>query len=158
VFLAMNVPGLDAFNTKPQSSSDQKRVNETYTQRHLAGETAVEGNQPENVNVFSEIQNLRIALLTGDMDGIRDTLERFDDLHGKVNSTRAKVGSRIQGLQNMMQSVERHNLVNAQMSSNLEDADMAQVVSDLAREETIFKSALQSSQKLIQPTLLEFLR
>jgi len=40
----------------------------------------------------------------------------------------------------------------------LEDADMAQVMSDLAREETIFRGALASSQKLMQPTLLDFLK
>jgi len=35
---------------------------------------------------------------------------------------------------------------------------MAQVVSDLAKDEAVFKSALSSSQKLIQPTLLDFLK
>ena len=37
------------------------------------------------------------------------------------------------------QAIERHNLINAQLTSKLEDADMAQVVSDLAKEETIFQ-------------------
>lgn len=165
VFLAMNIPGIEAFNTSPESSSDLRRMNELHPNRQPGG-IASEGvaedghiaSSQENVNVFGELQNLRIALLTGDIDGIRDTLERFDQLHAKVNAIRAKVGSRMQGLQNMTQSAERHNLVNAQLSSNLEDADMAQVVSDLAKEETVFRSALASSQRLIQPTLLEFLK
>ena len=35
---------------------------------------------------------------------------------------------------------------------------MIQVVSDLAKEEAVLRSALSSSQKLIQPTLLDFLK
>lgn len=134
VFLAMNVPGGEVFNAHSQESV------------------------VDPVNLFAEIQNLRMSLLTGNIQGIHQTLERFDQIHGKITGIRSQVGSRMHGLQNMMQSGDRHNLVNAQLSSAIEDADMAQVVSDLAKEETVFRSALASSQKLIQPTLLEFLK
>ncbi|RYZ84193.1 MAG: hypothetical protein EOP04_18490 [Proteobacteria bacterium] len=117
------------------------------------------GNErPENVNIFEEIKNLRIGLLTGDLDTVRNTLERFDQMHSRVNAMRSKVGSRLNGLQSLTQSLERQNITNAQLSSHLEDADMAQVVSDLAKEETVFRSALQTSGKLMQPKLLDFLR
>jgi flagellar hook-associated protein 3 FlgL len=110
------------------------------------------------VNIFDELQNFRIALLTGDLDGIRGTLERFDQAHSSLIAARAKIGSRMNGLQNTTQALERHDLVNANLTTSLEDADMAQVMSNLAKEETIFKSALASSQRLIQPTLMDFLR
>jgi flagellar hook-associated protein 3 FlgL len=160
----MNVPGIDAFNTKPKDSSDARRMNsgEGYGATTSGrGPASVEGGGDlpgENVNVFDELQNLRISLLTGDLDGIRNTIERLDDIHGKLVATRAKVGSRIQGLQSTAQATDRHNLTNAQLTSQLEDADMAQVVSDLAKDEAVFRSALGSSQKLIQPTLLDFLK
>jgi flagellar hook-associated protein 3 FlgL len=161
VFLTVNVPGNEAFNTNPQVLKPQSsnEVTRSPARIILEGPLApVSEVAPENVNVFTEIQNLRIALLAGDLDGIRDTLDRFDQLHGKLNAVRAKIGSRMQGVQNVLQSTERHNLTNAHLSSSIEDADMAQVVSDLAKEETVFRSALASSQKLIQPTLLQFLK
>lgn len=173
VFISMNLPGHEAFNTnprvehrssQPEDQGDPDRSRGRLQQRAPAAysssrnDPAQNGPQPENVNVFEELQNLRIGLLTGDTDTIRNTLERFDQIHSRINSMRAKVGSRVNGLQNMTQSLERQMITNAQLGSHLEDADMAQVVSDLAKEETIFRSALQSSQKLIQPTLLDFLR
>jgi flagellin-like hook-associated protein FlgL len=171
VFLSMNVPGIDAFNTNPKGSFDSNQLygkprREEQLQEPARGPasalslqaTPPEGPQPENVNVFDELQNLRIALLTSDQEGIRGTLERLDQVHGKVVATRAKLGSRLQGLQSTAQANERHNITNAQLTQNLEDADMAQVVSDLAKEETVFRSALASSQKLVQPTLLQFLK
>lgn len=153
VFISVNVPGFEAFNTNPKRTSDLKGPymnNRTPAGKDDAG--------PENVNVFDELQNLRISLLTGNIDGIRDTLERFDQAHSTLLAMRARVGSRIQGIQSTETSIERHNLTNAALTSQLEDADMAQVVSDLAKEETVFKSSLASSQKLIQPTLLDFLK
>jgi flagellar hook-associated protein 3 FlgL len=152
VFLSMNVPGSDAFNTNPKKvAQDQKGYSESPKKDQKE-------EIDENVNAFDELQNFRIALLTGDLEGIRNTLERFDQLHSKLVSTRAKLGSRIQGLQSTTQSIERHNVTNAMLSSALEDADMAQVVSDLGKEENIFKSSLASSRRLIQPTLLDFLK
>jgi flagellar hook-associated protein 3 FlgL len=152
VFLSMNVPGSDAFNTNPKKvAQDQKGYSESPKKDQKE-------EIDENVNAFDELQNFRIALLTGDLEGIRNTLERFDQLHSKLVSTRAKLGSRIQGLQSTTQSIERHNVTNAMLSSALEDADMAQVVSDLGKEENIFKSSWASSRRLIQPTLLDFLK
>jgi flagellar hook-associated protein 3 FlgL len=171
VYIAMNVPGSEAFNTHPDSSdkvnfkADQGPDESTAeAQRKPASgdpdnpNSLSDHNGPESVNVFDEIQNLRIGLLTGDLDQIRDTLDRFDQIHGQLVATRAKIGSRIQGLQSTDQAMERHNITNAQLTSSIEDADMSQVVSDLAKEETVFRSALASSQKLIQPTLMEFLK
>jgi flagellar hook-associated protein 3 FlgL len=172
VFISMNIPGIEAFNTNPKRAPEdppkdpdtQSRVNRSPAGYARSSDEPIESGKlsdeagPENVNVFDEIQDLRIGLLTGDLDQIRGTLERLDQIYGKLVATRAKIGSRLQGLQNTAQAIERHNLVNAQLSSNLEDADMAQVVSDLAKEETVFRSALGSSHKLIQPTLLDFLK
>jgi flagellar hook-associated protein 3 FlgL len=173
VFISMNIPGHEAFNTNPQierraadappadSPELQPRMGNRAPASYTADGRAADAGaapQPENVNVFEELQNLRIGLLTSDTDTIRNTLERFDQVHARLNSMRAKIGSRINGLQTMTSSLERQNITSAQLSSHLEDADMAQVVSDLAKEETVFRSALQSSNKLLQPTLMDFLK
>ncbi|MEK6704681.1 MAG: flagellar hook-associated protein FlgL [Candidatus Poribacteria bacterium] len=159
VYLSVNVPGVEAFNTDPKSQIKQP----SGYWNGLCGpagdmlELADEPNK-ENINIFGEVQNLRIALLANDVDGIRNTLERLDDMQSRLVAMRAKVGSRLNGLQNTINSIERQNVVQANLSSSLEDADVAQVVSDLAKEETIFRGALASSQKLIQPTLMDFLK
>lgn len=162
VYISMNTPGYEAFNSNPKGSPDGDRL---YSDSRTIGVSndnpefpSESSARPANVNVFQELQNLRIGLLTGNLDGIRATLESLDQVHSKVTAERAKIGSRIQGIENATQGLERHNITNSQLSANLEDADMAQVVSDLAKEETVFRSALQSSQKLVQPTLLDFLK
>jgi flagellar hook-associated protein 3 FlgL len=167
VYLTMNVSGNEAFNTHPvPKDPDQVAIHDGPKPPPYKPGGESEGRvpaeeqkkNPENVNVFDELQNLRIALLTGDLEGIRGTLERFDQIHGKIVATRSKIGSRVQGLMQTDQALERHNVTNAYLNSALEDADMAQVVSDLAKEEQVLRSSLVSSQKLIQPKLLDFLK
>lgn len=158
VFINMNVPGNEAFNSRPRDVVLGRAVELESQGRAPSSVSPDENPYGDMVNVFNELKNLRVFLLTGDVGGIQSTLERFDQAHAHLVSMRSKIGSRIQGLQNSAQSIDRHNILNAQLSSSIEDADMAQVVSDLAREETVFRSALQSSQKLIRPTLLDFLR
>ncbi len=159
VFIGMNVPGYQIFNSHPESSHDLRQADPEEAQRRLAS-SAEDGSpgQSPNKNIFQELRALRVGLLTGDLETIRGTLDGFDELLSKVIATRGKVGSRIQGIQGNVQAMERHNLTNAQLTSSIEDADMGQVVSDLAKEETVFKSSLAASKHLIQPTLLEFLR
>ncbi|MBU6152689.1 MAG: flagellar hook-associated protein FlgL [Bdellovibrionales bacterium] len=157
VFIGANVPGYEVFNTHPDGSTDKHRLksgSEEQADRRLA--TVPAG--PQNVNLFQQLKALRTGLLTGDIETIRGTLDSFDDLLGKVISTRAKIGARIQSIEGNMTALDRHNVTNAQLTSSIEDADMTQVVSDLAKEETVFKSSLASSKHLIQPTLLDFLR
>jgi len=155
VYLPMNVTGPEVLGVtvqeRPREGDENSQVNRTP-----AGHTGSE--ESSGTNIFDELQRLRISLLTGDVDSVRGTLEGLDEVHGKLIAARAMVGSRIQGIQTATNSLERQNLTQANLSSSLEDADMAQVVADLAKEETVFRSSLASSQKLIQPTLLEFLR
>jgi flagellar hook-associated protein 3 FlgL len=170
VYIGMNIPGLDAFNTQPNASNDFRNLNapqpgekpeqkpegeKAEPARRLASEEVVQG---QNVNLFQELKALRVGLLTGDLNTVRGTLDGFDQLLGKIVATRSKVGSRMQGIQGNVTAMERHNITNAQLTSTIEDADMTQVVSDLAKEETVFKSSLAASKHLIQPTLLDFLR
>ena len=173
VYIGMNLPGHEVFNTNPDSSADHKRIElknnsnpemkkneekpEDGPARRMASE---EGSisHGQNTNLFQELKGLRTGLLTGDIETIRGTLDSFDELLGKIVASRAKLGSRMAGIEGNMSTLERHNITNAQLTSGIEDADMTQVVSDMAKEESVFKSSLASSKHLIQPTLLEFLR
>jgi flagellar hook-associated protein 3 FlgL len=158
VFIPMNVSGTEVLGVRETPTTPEGQ-SAGGPNRSLALDESTAGTGEEvGSNVFEELQRLRISLLTGDIEAVRGTLEGLDEVHSQLVAARAMVGSRLQGLQTSVQSLERQNLTQANLSSAYEDADMAQVVSDLAKEETIFRSSLTSSQKLIQPTLMEFLR
>lgn len=166
VYLGMNVPGHHVFNTNVKASLDQKNLQQKQQgpARTLASESPSqdEGESvsmgAQNVNLFQELNALKIALNTGDLDAIRGTLERFDEMHGQLISVRSKISARVNSLEGTLSAMERHSLTNAQLTSQIEDADMAQVMSDLAKQETVYRNSLASSRHLVQPTLLDFLK
>ena len=111
-----------------------------------------------NDSIFQTLEALRVGLMTNDVDQIRATLEPLDRISSRVISTRAQVGARSSGIDNAIANMGKKNVFNAELQSGIEDADVIQTVSDMAKEESVLRANLQASNKLIQPTLLEFLR
>lgn len=163
VFITTNLPGLEVFNTVSADSADWRTMQASRmpAEEEQQRTEFLEGNIAEgevNLNLFNELQRLRIGLLTGDINEIRGTLDNFDQLTSHLVALRSRVGSRLSGLQNTMQALERHDITHSELSSAIEDADMAEVMGNLAKEETVLKSTMQSSTRLVQPTLMDFLR
>ncbi len=160
VFIGMNVPGHEIFlgNQKPETTSalSAARTGNNPGQPELALQqgTVAKGGE----DIFRTLEALRVGLMTNDVDQIRSTLEPLDKIRDRVITTRAQVGARMGGIDSALANMGKKNVFNAELQSGIEDADVIQVVSDMAREESILRASLQASNKLIQPTLLEFLR
>lgn len=121
------------------------------------GTPATEDN-PNGVNLFQAFKNLEVALRSNDKEGVQDTLEILDQAFQQVVMARSQVGSRSQGLENLMQSLEKSKVDNQIAISQHEDADVFATVSDMNKTESTLQATLQTSGKLVQPTLLQFLR
>lgn len=167
VFVAVNLPGPTIFDVKKYKPIDQGRnpaaVDKTDLSAHRDEKNAPPLEQQaarplEIINAFHELDALRVGLVTNDTTTIRDTMERLDTIINNVITTRAKVSSRVSGLDAAIGATQRADVQNAELASQLEDADAAELWSNLAKEETVLRSSLHAAQKLIQPTLLEFLR
>jgi flagellar hook-associated protein 3 FlgL len=167
VFVAMNLAGPSVFEFKQYVPSDQARNPAAVDKAviTLPGDKQslppIDQQTPrplESVNAFRELDSLRVGLLTNDTVTIRDTMDRLDTIIKGVITTRAKISSRVSGIDAAIGATQRTDLQNAELATQLEDADYADLWSNMAKEETVLRSSLHAAQKLIQPTLLEFLR
>jgi flagellar hook-associated protein 3 FlgL len=61
-------------------------------------------------------------------------------------------------LDNYMQTNEKAKVDNQAGISQLEDADVFQTVSDISKTEATLQATLQTSGKIIEKSLLDFLR
>jgi flagellar hook-associated protein 3 FlgL len=63
---------------------------------------------------------------------------------------------------NRLEATENHwadfKLNITQMLSDTEDADMIKTVTDLASQEAAYQASLAASARIIQPSLIDFLR
>lgn len=167
VFVAVNVPGPEVFEFKkfnPENLArapaalDKTDISELGEKEHIPKLEKGQASPTEIINGFHELDALRVGLMTNDTVTIRDSLERIDDVIKNTITLRAKISSRVSGLDAAQQATQKIDLQNAELATQLEDADYTELWSNMAKEETVLRSSLQAAQKLIQPTLLEFLR
>ncbi|RME18600.1 MAG: flagellar hook-associated protein 3 [Bdellovibrio sp.] len=110
------------------------------------------------VNVFQVLKKLDVALMTNDKKGVQDTLDLLDAAINQVVLGRSQVGSRVMAIDTALDTLEKNKVDNLVYASQLEDADVFKVMSDITKTEGTLQATLQTSGKLIQPSLLEFLR
>ncbi len=127
------------------------------------GETPVASNvssswQTGGVNIFSVLQDFHTSLRANDKGGIQESLDRLDEALAHVVLVRSSLGSRVMTLNSATEGLQKSQVDAKIMASNLEDADTFELVSDINKTESTLKASLATSGKLIQPSLLDFLR
>ena len=110
------------------------------------------------VNIFEVLRELKAGLETNDSDAISAQLGPLDDALDQILKARANVGTKL----NRLEATENHwadfKLNITQMLSDTEDADMIKTVTDLASQEAAYQASLAASARIIQPSLIDFLR
>jgi flagellar hook-associated protein 3 FlgL len=112
----------------------------------------------KGTNVFKVLNDLEISLKANDKGGVQDSLDSLDEALSQVVTARAELGSRSATLNSANDSLQKGQIDAKTLASNLEDADTFQLVSDINQTESTLKASLATSGKLIQPSLLDFLK
>lgn len=115
-------------------------------------------NQDPGTNIFQVLQGLVVSLKTNDKQGIQESLDLIDQSISQVVLARAEAGSRIMTINGTMDSLQKAIVDNKITASQLEDADAFQVVSEINKADSALKATLDTSGKMLQPSLLDFLR
>ena len=113
---------------------------------------------PGGMSLFKVLKELEISLRTNDKSGIQDSLDTLDQALQQVVLTRAQVGSRGTILDQIMQTLEKSKVDNQASISALEDADIFATISDINKTESTLQATLQTAGKMIQPSLMDFLK
>ena len=110
------------------------------------------------INIFKTLKSFETALRTNDKPGIQESIDKLDTALEQVVLSRAELGSRIGTLNAATDSISKGTIDARTMASNIEDADTFQLVSEINKSESALKATLATSGKLVQPSLLDFLR
>jgi flagellar hook-associated protein 3 FlgL len=117
-----------------------------------------EGRANQGINILKAIKDFEIALRVNDKHEIQESLEKLDASLSQVVQARAQVGARLQTLNLNFDSMQKALLDNKTATSQLEDVDLFQVISDMSRADSTLKATLETSGRLVQPSLLDFLK
>ncbi|TQS74830.1 flagellar hook-associated protein FlgL [Ornithinibacillus gellani] len=108
-------------------------------------------------NVFEVIDTF-INRLTNEEGDISASIEDLEASLNQVINARADLGARMNRLDLIEDRLSEQELVATNMMSKNEDIDYEKVITDLITQESIHRAALAAGSKIIQPSLLDFLR
>lgn len=109
--------------------------------------------------IFQAVTKLRAALYEGDTATVgNQSLAEVEDALDTLLRVRADVGARINRLELADARMQELELNVEQLISDNEDVDLARAIIDLKVAENVYRAALASGARIIQPTLLDFLR
>ncbi len=71
---------------------------------------------------------------------------------------RTKIGSTINSIDSASENIEKTTLLNAEYKSKIEDADVAELFTDLARQQNTLQATYKASAQLMNKSLMDFMR
>ena len=104
------------------------------------------------------IAKLAEAIRTGDRAGMEQGLKDLDSLTDSILDVQSTVGARSVRLQRMEDLNGRQDDASRIALSKVEDTDFLKAAMDLSIQSNAYQAALSASAKIIQPSLVDFIR
>jgi len=113
---------------------------------------------PDNGDVFQLLEQAANAVRNGDTNALGTMLAKIDVATARVSTAQIEIGGRALQLENLTASLESSKVSLSNGISAAENADFAESVISLKTQEAAYQAALAATARVIQPTLLDFLR
>jgi flagellar hook-associated protein 3 FlgL len=107
--------------------------------------------------ILNILVRLQKALQNGDDATLTRLGGEITNEANRLSGIRGVVGSRLQTLQNIDNSLQSQNLQTQQALSNAKDTDMATVLSELVAQQTAFEATLRIAAQTMQLSLANYL-
>ena len=135
------------------------------TTRTVGGGTKVrvDANGPEAfgtgpTQLFAVLGDIADSIRSGDSSALTDNLKKLDSASDLMKSTLSEVGARYNRVEQMKQSAQDRLLSVTSQLSDVEDVDLPKTIMEMQLQQTSYQAALAASAKVIQPSLIDFLR
>lgn len=165
---------VESFQAPPATESEQEELKQVRGPASLQGGAdsnkkgpgesveqqgfGLNASEVDGKNIFRLLRKVEISMETDDKVALQDTIDDLDIAQSQVVLARSAIGSRVMSLEANADSIEKFNIDSQGAASVLEDADHFKVVSSINKAENTLQATLQTAGKLIQPSLLDFVR
>lgn len=134
----------------------RRTVGDGVTLRVDTAGSAVFG--PDTDTVFQHLADLSTALRGGDDAGISDAIGKLGTDGDRVATAQADVGTRGARIEQTRQLADDAVLSLTSALSEIENTDLPKATVDLKLQEVAYQAALGATARVMQPSLLDFLR
>ena len=110
-----------------------------------------------STDFFQELEELAQALENDQPDLIAQKLDTLDQALRQLINARAKVGARVERLESYKGILEGSALKVKERLSEIEDADIAEVITELATREAVYQASLLATRRLLEENLVSLM-
>ncbi|MCB5236235.1 flagellar hook-associated protein FlgL [Niallia circulans] len=111
-----------------------------------------------NQEMFDVLQGIEDKFNSNDTEGLDDLLGRLDGVLNSMNRERAELGARSNRLEMVEARIDAQEVMATKVLSDNEDVDMEKAITNLSVQESVHNAALAVGARLIQTSLIDFLR
>ncbi|AIQ14817.1 flagellar hook-associated protein FlgL [Paenibacillus durus] len=109
-------------------------------------------------NAFKVLDDLSAALDANNSAGISASLDKIDDSADRFSLGWAEIGARMNRFELMENRITSEQANLKEMRANVADVDVPTAITDLKMKEVVLQSALSTGARIMQTSLLDFLR
>ena len=109
-------------------------------------------------DIFNALKDFQIALSTNDRQGIQESIDNLGSALQQVIIARSALGSRMQAINSTLNSMHTHLIGDKGAISQLQDANVFHVVSNINKAQDALKATLETSGKILQKSLMDFVQ
>ncbi len=109
-------------------------------------------------SIFDQLDTLKSALMSGSAEAIQNLLEGIDESTNRLITLRTKLGSIMKSVIDAEGTIDTENLVTEKHKSKIQDADIAELFSELEKQKNIMEATYKSTGNIVNTRLIDFLR
>lgn len=116
---------------------------------------------PANVfsqELFDVVGGIQTSLQNSNSTDMDSLLTRLDKVMDTMSAEHSELGARSNRLDMVESRLDQQEVTATQVLSDNEDVDMEKVIMDLTNQESVHRAALSVGSRIIQPSLLDFLK
>ncbi len=109
-------------------------------------------------SLINDLKQFSKDLLNANGEGINTFLKKLDLHEDRVLSVRAEIGAKYNRIKMIENRNERNTLSYTESLTNVAGVDMHKAILEFKQFDAVYRASLSMSSKIIQPSLIDFLR
>lgn len=134
---------------------DSQHIDVNITGDRVFGSPVGSGNKPQ---LFADIDDLLTALDNGNHEDASASIAKMDEQLKVLLQVRGEVGAKVNMIDVMSERMSDVNVNLKDLLSKTRDTDVAETQIQLVTAEAVYRASLAVTARIIQPTLVDFLR
>lgn len=113
------------------------------------------GTDPGVIDFCRELVN---DIEAGNLDAVNAALTTADKFIDNLLTARSTIGAKVNRLELQQSRLDSTQISYTSLLSQNEDADIAEVIMNIKMQESVYRASLAAGARIIQPSLVDFLR